>query len=145
MDPPNSALFDVYLALVSIGWIDGRLDSGERALILRAAERDGMAKAELSRLEEASHWPVSFEDCVPVLSRSMNHFTYGMGTLIAQIDGVVQTVEEAALDALAQVLGITPKEREQIDSLAGEFLTRGCDPGAFEPDAFRAEIAAAVR
>ena len=144
MDGHDGAQLDIYLTLLAIGWIDGHLDPSERTLILGAAARDGLSSSDLARLEDAAHWPVSFEDTIPALGLAQSRYVYAMGSLIARLDGVVEPVEEAALDAFAQVLAIGPHDRERIDALMLARALRGGDLAAFEPDHLRAELAGAL-
>lgn len=144
MDGQDGAQLDIYLTLLAIGWIDGHLDESERTLIMRAAARDGLGSSDLARLEDAAHWPVSFEDTIPALSLAQSRYVYAMGSLIARLDGVVEPVEEAALDAFAQVLGIGPHDRERIDALVLERVRSASDLSAFEPDELRADLVGAL-
>jgi hypothetical protein len=143
-DPELRAGLDVYLTLVALGWIDRSLSEPERTLILRAAERDGLGAADLEQLADAARWPLSFEDVVPALAHAERRYVYAMGAYVARVDGNVEPTEDAALDALAQVLGVRGRERNALDRLAANRAANREDLLHFEPDDLRAEIAATV-
>jgi hypothetical protein len=130
---------DVYLVLLAVGWIDGRLDPRERGLILRAATMDRLPADHLAQLEEAARWPLSFDDLVPDLGADDRPFVYAMASLVTRLDGLMDPVEEAALDALAQVLGIAGGRRMALDDLATSL--GATDVSAFDPDEMRGEVA----
>jgi uncharacterized tellurite resistance protein B-like protein len=115
MGLPESARLDVYLTLLAIGWIDGHLDDRERTLILRAARQDGLSDDDFERLEEAAAWPVSFEDLVPELPTDERRYVYTLASAITRLDGEVDPVEEAALDAFAEVLRVDGPGRVALD------------------------------
>ena len=140
MEVQDVARLDVFLALLAIGWIDRRLDERERALILRAALLEGLGPADLDRLAEAAHWPLSFEDLVPALQGLESRYVYTLASYVAFVDGDLDPTEDAALEAVAQVLGLGESERRLLDDLAQHRAASGEDPANFEPAALRTEI-----
>ncbi len=131
---------DVYRILLAVGWIDGQLDAREKALILGSALRDRLSASDLEQLEEAARWPLTFDDLVPDLEPEEQQFVYGMASLITALDGVHDPVEDVALDALAQVLGLAGARRKALDGLMREITRAGFDPETVEPDALRTQI-----
>ena len=142
MGLPESARLDVYLTLLAIGRIDGHLDDLERTLILRAARQDGLSDDDFERLEEAAAWPVSFEDLVPELPTDERRYVYTLASAITRLDGEVDPVEEAALDAFAEVLRVDGPGRVALDQIATtQARAADADLATFEPSALRAAIA----
>lgn len=137
---PTESWLDVYLVLLAVGWMDGHLDPRERALILTAARMDGLTPEQLAQLEEAARWPLGMDDLVPSLGETERLYVYTLGSLVVRLDGVLDPVEDAAMDALAQVLGATGACRATLDGLAGEMVASGADPAHFDPRALREAI-----
>lgn len=135
---------EVFLTLLGIGWIDDTLDPAEADAILAAARAEGLAPDALARIEEGTRAKVDLRDIdASALDPEDRLYVYAVARWVTLADGVVTDREQAALDVLALVLGLTRAGREAmtaaVDSERG--ATDPARPGRLDLGALRARIA----
>jgi serine/threonine-protein kinase len=132
--------FEVFMALLGVGWADGRLDEAEREVVLLAAREEGLSAHEMDALRLATGARVELADVdVSRLRRHERAYVYAIARWIAVLDGRLTERESAALRVLGFVLTMTQEFQSSVDTLVAEVLA------ARDPDAAPSEVAMALR
>jgi hypothetical protein len=96
-----------FLALASVAWADGEMRPAEGAALLRAAKECGVEGEDLTAIEGATKKKVDFADVDPGdLTPWQKVVTYAIASWLAQLDGVVSTIEHEGLVKLAERIGL---------------------------------------
>lgn len=128
---------EVFRTCFAIGWIDGELRESESHLILEAAAAEGYDEATMADLRKCAADPVDFGEIDQSrLSPRERLYVYGVCSWIARTDGRVSTDEQAALHAVATVIGITGRGRVALD----EAVASLGGTGGFDRTALRGTI-----
>ncbi len=112
---------NVFLALATVAWADGKIEPDEADAIVRAALDAGMELEEIAAVEAAAKAPVTLDAIdVPSLSKEDRLFVYAVACWIGAIDGETTEAESKAIDALAEALGVPEKLRARAEALVEE-------------------------
>ncbi len=104
--------------LCAVAWIDGELRPSEAHLILEAARSEGYDADTLAKLQGGIEEPVDFGEVdQAALTADARLYVYAMSSWIARTDGRVSADEQAALHAVATLIGVTGRGREAMDDL----------------------------
>lgn len=131
---------DVFLALASIAWADGRLDADEADAIVRAAVEAGLELEEIAAIEVATRDKLTLGPIErSALSREDRVFVYAIACWIARLDGRVTDDESEALRALAEKLGVPERPQAIAESLVRQVagLPEGDRPARYDLDRLR--------
>lgn len=131
---------NVFLALSTVAWADGKIDPDEADAIVRAALDAGMELDEIAAVEAAAKSPVTLASIdVPNLSKEDRLFVYAVACWIAEIDGETTDAEAKAVDALAEALGVPEKLRARAETLVKELAELPDDrrPDRYDLDRLR--------
>ena len=119
---------EVFRFLFALGWIDGELRESEAHVILEAARAEGFDEATLTTLEQCAHRPVDFTEIdQTALDVDSRLYVYAISSWIAHTDGRVSAEEQAALHAVATLVGVTGMGRSEMDGVVQDFLGRAFD------------------
>jgi uncharacterized membrane protein YebE (DUF533 family) len=135
---------DVFLALAAIAWADGRLDVDEADAIVRAAVDAGLDLDEIASIEAATKTRVELGAIdLAGLKREDRVLIYAIACWIARLDGRVTSEESAALDGLAERLGVPERPQALAEALVREVaaLPEGDRPVRYDLDRLRKLIA----
>ena len=133
---------EVFRFLFALGWIDGELRESESHVILEAARAEGFDEDTLARVEYCVHRPVDFTEIdQTVLDVNSRLYVYAISSWIAHTDGRVSAEEQAALHAVATLVGVTGRGRIEMDGVVRDFIGRPFDAVALR-QAIQARVAA---
>lgn len=122
--------------LCAVGWIDGELRPSEAHLILQAARSEEYDAETMSMLQGCVDNPVDFGEVdQEALTPKDRLYVYSVSSWIARTDGRVSPDEQAALHAVATVIGVTGRGREAMDEVVA-----GLESGNFDRDTLRGAI-----
>ena len=128
---------EVFRLLCAVGWIDGELRPSEAHLILEAAKSEEYDADTMAMLQGCVDTPVDFGEVDQgSLTPKDRLYVYAVSSWIALSDGRVSKDEQAALHAVATVIGVTGRGREAMDEVARELNTSG----QFDRQALRSAI-----
>ena len=114
---------EVFLTLLAVGWIDGRLDDAERDAVLIAAEAEGLSAAEIDALRAAALERVELDAInVTRMRTHVRQYVYAVACWIALLDGELTEHETAALRILAFSLQLTQQAQVEIDTTVRETM-----------------------
>ena len=114
---------EVFLTLLAVGWIDGRLDDAERDAVLIAAEAEGLSAAEIHALRAAALERVELDAInVTRMRTHVRQYVYAVARWIALLDGELTEHETAALRILAFSLQLTQQAQVEIDTTVRETM-----------------------
>jgi hypothetical protein len=103
---------DVFLALSSIVWADGRVTDEESSALLEAAKACGIGPPEIEQLERATRGRATADHFrADKLKTEERLFVYGIACWLSQVDGNVDPSEVQALEGLGDQLGLTEADR----------------------------------
>ena len=109
---------EVFRLLCAVGWIDGELRESETHLIREAAKAEGYDDQTMEMLQGCIDSPVDFGEIdQEQLSARDRLYVYAVSSWIARSDGRVSVDEQAALHAVATVIGVTGRGREAMDEV----------------------------
>ncbi|CAN5722195.1 hypothetical protein BH09MYX1_BH09MYX1_52900 [soil metagenome] len=140
MAEPPKFKKDIFVALASIAWADGRLDTDEADAIVRAAVDAGLELDEIESIEAATKERVEIGDIDQSgLSREDRVFVYAMACWIARLDRRVTDEEATALHALGERLGVPERPQALAETLVREVaaLPEGDRPARYDLDRLR--------
>ncbi len=128
---------EVFRLLCAVGWIDGELRPSEAHLILEAARAEGYDDETMAALQGCVDSPVDFGEIDQErLTARDRLYVYAVSSWIARTDGRVAPDEQAALHAVATLIGVTGRGRRAMDEVVS-----GLDASAgFDRDRLRAAI-----
>ncbi len=132
---------DVFMALASIGWADGKLDGNEADAIVRLATDEGLELEEIAEIEEATKDPANLKavDLVK-LSEVDRLFVYAVATWMTRVDGRVDEGEVERLRDLGERLAVPEDQRIVVDGLSRDVGEAGESPLRFDLGRLRALI-----
>jgi hypothetical protein len=131
----------VFQTLLAVGWIDGDLAREEAHAILELATDAGLSDDALEELGRLASSRVQFTDLdVAGLSRDQRLFVYATSSWVARADRVVTDDEQAALHAVATVLGLTATGRRWVDELVDAWHGSEQRPGRFDLSTLRTRL-----
>lgn len=133
---PSTLHPDVFVALASIAWADGKLDPEEADAIVRAAVDEGLSLQEIARIEAATVARLDLDRALDrsTMSKEDRVFVYAIACWIARLDGEVTAEESDALAALGDKLGVPDRARARAETLAAEVseLPEGDRPSRYD-------------
>lgn len=133
---------DAFRMLLAVGWMDGRLDEAEADAILRAARAEGFEEATLDELAALSRAPVSFGQAVDGdLPQEERLYVYGVASWVARCDAVLTPDEDAALHAVATLVGLTAAGRDQVDVIVEQLAAESERPLRLDLTGLKSRIA----
>ena len=137
--------FEVFQTLMAIGWIDGRLDPEEGDAILKAALDAGLWDEQIEQLDLMQESPVDFTDLdTTALSTEQRLYVYAVASWVARADNEVTAAEDAALHAVATVIGVTGKGRRAMDLMVEDLRGTEAAPARLDLVGMRAHIVSAL-
>lgn len=114
---------EVFLALLAVGWADGKLDDAERDAVFAAAEEARLSDDDLRALREAARTRVELDDLhVDRLRTVERAYVYAVARWIALVDGDLSERETAMLRVLAFALQMNTNTQTTVESLVGELI-----------------------
>ncbi|MEN9581047.1 MAG: hypothetical protein RJA70_4056 [Pseudomonadota bacterium] len=122
---------DVFMALASVGWADGKLDQEEADAIVRLASDEGLELEEIAAIDEATKNPVSAQQvALTKLSRQDRLFVYAVAAWMTRLDGQISESEVARLGQLGDWLQLDEKSRVVVDGISRDVgqLPAGAKP-----------------
>lgn len=129
---------EVFRLLCAVGWIDGELRPSEAHLILEAAQSEGYDAETMTMLQGCVDSPVDFGEVdQEALTPKDRLYVYAVSSWIARTDGRVSPDEQAALHAVATVIGVTGRGRQAMDDVVAEL---DATAGTFDRKALRGAI-----
>jgi len=121
---PRSLPREVFLALLAVGWADGRLDDAERDAVFAAAEEARLEESELRSLREAARSRVELDELhVDRLRTGERAYVYAVARWIALVDGELSEREVAMLRVLAFALQMNSNTQATIEAMVAEVLS----------------------
>ena len=124
----------VFLALATIAWANGKLAPEERAGILSAARNAGYSEEALAYLSKLIETRVELSSLsLHRISAVDRVFVYAAAEWVARIDGRVVPGEEAALQALGDFLKVSEEVRANARRIVLEIAKL---PGGDRPDRY---------
>ena len=134
---------DVFRMLLAVGWIDGHLDPEESDAILRAARAEGFEEGTLQELKALAKAPVEFGEVDRTkLDAAAQLYIYGVASWVARSDEVLSADEQAALHAIATIVGVTGKGRQAVDTIVEELAATSDKPLRLDLTGLKSAIAA---
>ncbi len=121
---PRSLPKEVFLALLAVGWADGRLDDVERDAVFAAAEEARLGTAEIDFLKAAARSRVELDELhVDRLRTAERAYVYAVARWIALVDGELSEREVAMLRVLAFALQMNANTQVTIEAMVAEVLS----------------------
>ena len=114
---------EVFLALLAVGWADGKLDDAERDAVFAAAEEARLGDDDLRAIREAARTRVELDDLhVDRLRTVERAYVYAIARWIALVDGDLSERETAMLRVLAFALQMNTNTQTTVEAMVGEVL-----------------------
>ena len=135
---------DVFLALVAVGWADGKLDEEEADAIVRMAVEEGVSMDEVEEIDAATKAPTEIGAIdLSTMSKADRLFVYAVAAWMTRLDGVTVEEEKEALDRLGDALRIPERPRVHADAIAREIaeLPEGDRPARYDLPRLRKTLA----
>src|SRR6266513_526616 len=108
-----------FVALAAVAWADGELRPAEGAALVRAAKECGVAGDDLADVENATKKKVAMDAFDPgAMTAWQKVMTFAIASWLAQLDGVVSTVEHESLVKLGERLELSKHLRDRAASAA---------------------------
>jgi uncharacterized membrane protein YebE (DUF533 family) len=105
---------DVFLALSTVLWADGKVTEREASALLEAARASELEAAELAAVERALTHPTGLDDLPPFeLGEDEREYVYALALFLSRADGIVVDSEREAIRALGDRLGLAPEARKR--------------------------------
>lgn len=108
-----------FVALAAVAWADGSVRPNEATALVRAAKECGLAGGDLAEVEKATKTKV---DIAAFDAGDMTDYqkllTYALASWLAQLDGVVSTVEHESLIELGAKLDLSKHVQDRAASAA---------------------------
>jgi serine/threonine-protein kinase len=121
---PRTLPKEVFLALLAVGWADGRLDDVERDAVFAAAEEARLGTAEIDFLKAAARSRVELDELhVDRLRTAERAYVYAVARWIALVDGELSEREVAMLRVLAFALQMNANTQVTIEAMVAEVLS----------------------
>ena len=116
---------EVFILLAAVARADGKLDDEEIDAIARAALDEGLELAEIEAIEKAIRDGVAIDEVdIQSLSPRDRLYAYAVASWVSLVDGERTEREDAALFSLAFVLRLTPRGRQEADSIVRDLFDK---------------------
>jgi tellurite resistance protein len=117
---------NIVKSLIAVAWADGRMESAESSVIEGLLSGFDASDEEEAELLEYARTRRTLEADVPLaeLDPEERELLFANAVLLSHADGEQSPRERAALDALAELLGL---EREMREQIAGAVQRKGGD------------------
>lgn len=116
---------EVFILLAAVARADGKLDDEEIDAIARAALDEGLELAEIEAIETAIRDGVAIDEVdIQSLSPRDRLYAYAVASWVSLVDGERTEREDAALFSLAFVLRLTPRGRQEADSIVRDLFDK---------------------
>jgi uncharacterized tellurite resistance protein B-like protein len=103
---------DVFVALASVAWADGKVAPEEAEALCGAARACGLEGADLDAVVAATERPVGLDEVALLrLEDGEKTFVYAIACWLACADGQVVEAERASLRQLGELLDLDAEER----------------------------------
>lgn len=105
---------DVFLALSTVLWADGRVTEREASALLDAAKGSELDGPDLAAVERALAHPTILGELPPFeLDEEEREYVYALALFLSRADGIVVDSEREAIRALGDRLGLSPEARKR--------------------------------
>jgi uncharacterized membrane protein YebE (DUF533 family) len=113
------ACIETLAVLITMAWADGKLEDQEKAGIRGASEVLNLTKELRDRLEELMKKPIGVEELLfDGLSARDKAFAYVAAAWLSGVDEQVDPKEEALLERLGDLLGLTADRKKELAQIA---------------------------
>jgi uncharacterized membrane protein YebE (DUF533 family) len=115
----GDACIETLALLITMAWADGKLDEHEKEGVRAAASVFNLTKELRARLEQLLERPIGIDELlVDELTPRDKAFAYVAAAWMSGVDDDVDSKEEALLEKLASLLGLTAERRKQLTQIA---------------------------
>jgi uncharacterized membrane protein YebE (DUF533 family) len=115
----GEACIETLALLITMAWADGKLQEHEKEGVRAAASVFNLTKELRARLDQLLEKPIGISELlVDELTPRDKAFAYVAAAWMSGVDGDVHSKEEALLEELASLLGITAERRKELTQIA---------------------------
>lgn len=115
----GDACIETLALLITMAWADGKLDEHEKEGVRAAASVFNLTKELRARLDQLLEKPIGIDELlVDELTPRDKAFAYVAAAWMSGVDDDVDSKEEALLEKLATLLGLTAERRNELTQIA---------------------------
>ncbi len=118
------ACTEILALLIHVAWADGQLASEEKSGVRAASGIFNLSREQRARLDAALEAPLPLDQIlVESLSAHERSYAYVAAAWMTAVDADVDPKEKAALEQVADHLGVDAPRRVELDAIARDLLT----------------------